>query len=541
MADNVAYGNGINGMVVHYTDRAALMNNTIANNGTVPLDAHRQRNSGLAINHSQDLEIVNNRVQVNVAGDAAIKVFGPTSGIRATGNQYAGGSSDLKMGFARYSPFGTGRRGVSIESACLTLDGRSEERRMGDARKGVALVLSALVWITTTNPRGHAQSASVPAMAIPKTWDNQAIATLEVPVADPIGSPKHVSADYYYAIPVALYKSYSVYAPGHEPPGYMDWLERQDPQIIWDDAGHAPALRTAADWLKAGEVVFDAPVTFVRRGDAQAAWVTDRAWLEQTATPVAGDGTLPFARYVIRRKGEVELGDFSCSTCHTRVLPDGSVLKGAQGNLPFNQRSALRMRAEDARTRDSTLFLRARQLRDEAMRAAPWLTPDPQARLGQMSIGELATELESMPPGVISRQRASLFYPVQVPDLVGVQDRHYLDRKGLVLQRSIGDIMRYAAMNRGAFDGGDNLANHNGFIPADPPSFRTLPTPATQGRYSDEQLYALALYLSSLRRPPNPNSFDAVAARGEKVFGREGCATCHTTPLYSNNKLTPAV
>jgi Di-haem oxidoreductase, putative peroxidase len=95
-------------------------------------------------------------------------------------------------------------------------------------------------------------------------------------------------------------------------------------------------------------------------------------------------------------------------------------------------------------------------------------------------------------------------------------------------------------MNRGAFDGGDNLANHNGFIRADPPSFRTLPTPATQRRYSDEQLYALALYLYSLRPPPNPNSFDAVAARGKTVFGREGCATCHTPPLYSNNKLTPA-
>jgi hypothetical protein len=412
---------------------------------------------------------------------------------------------------------------------------------MRDARKAFALVLSALVWITTTNPRGQAQPATAPAMVIPKTWDDLAIATLEIPLADPIGSPKHVSADYYYAIPVApVYKSYSVYAPGHEPPGYMDWLERQDPEIIWDDAGHKPALKTGADWLKAGEVVFDAPVTFVRRGDAQATWVTDRAWLERTATPVARDGTLPFARYVIRKKGEVELGDLSCGTCHTRVLPDGSALKGAQGNLPFNQRSALRMRAEDARTRDSTLFLRARQLRDQAMWATPWLSPDPQARLGQMSIGELASELESMPPGVISRQRASLFYPVQVPDLIGVQDRHYLDRTGLVLQRSIGDIMRYAAMNRGAFDGGDNLANHNGFIPADPPGFRTLPTPATQRRYSDEQLYALALYLYALRPPPNPNSFDAIAARGEKVFGREGCARCHTPPLYSNNKLTPA-
>jgi len=60
------------------------------------------------------------------------------------------------------------------------------------------------------------------------------------------------------------------------------------------------------------------------------------------------------------------------------------------------------------------------------------------------------------------------------------------------------------------------------------------------GRYSDEQLYALALYLDSLQPPHNPNKFDALAARGRTVFGHAGCATCHSPPLYTNNKLTPA-
>lgn len=31
-----------------------------------------------------------------------------------------------------------------------------------------------------------------------------------------------------------------------------------------------------------------------------------------------------------------------------------------------------------------------------------------------------------------------------------------------------------------------------------------------------------------------------VAARGKQVFEREGCGTCHTAPLYTNNKLTLA-
>jgi len=57
---------------------------------------------------------------------------------------------------------------------------------------------------------------------------------------------------------------------------------------------------------------------------------------------------------------------------------------------------------------------------------------------------------------------------------------------------------------------------------------------------SDEQLYAIALYLDSLKRPPNPNKKTALAIKGEKVFQNEGCAMCHTPPLYTNNKLTPA-
>jgi parallel beta-helix repeat protein len=106
VADNVAYGNGINGLVVHLTDRVSVKNNTIANNGTVPLTASRQKVSGLVINHSQDVEIVNNRVQVNVPGDAAIRFFGGVSGVTASGNQYAGGPSDLKVGAARVSDIG---------------------------------------------------------------------------------------------------------------------------------------------------------------------------------------------------------------------------------------------------------------------------------------------------------------------------------------------------------------------------------------------------------------------------------------------------
>ena len=92
---------------------------------------------------------------------------------------------------------------------------------------------------------------------IPKTWVDAEMEELEVPLADAAYSPKHVSAEYYYKIPVRpIYKSYPVYAPGKEPPGYLDWLKQQEPEIVFD----ATKLKTEADWIKAGEIVFDAPL-----------------------------------------------------------------------------------------------------------------------------------------------------------------------------------------------------------------------------------------------------------------------------------------
>ena len=53
--------------------------------------------------------------------------------------------------------------------------------------------------------------------------------------------------------------------------------------------------------------------------------------------PLTLEGTVPFYRYVVREKGKVELGSFSCGTCHTRILPDGTIVKGAQGNFPMGR------------------------------------------------------------------------------------------------------------------------------------------------------------------------------------------------------------
>src|SRR4029453_11795093 len=105
------------------------------------------------------------------------------------------------------------------------------------------------------------QTAFTP--VIPKTWDEKALASLEVPLPNPEFSPKAVPADYYYRIPVRpIHRGYPVYAAGREPAGYFDALKQRDPEVIWNEAGIRPRLEMEGDWIRAGETVFDAAIFF---------------------------------------------------------------------------------------------------------------------------------------------------------------------------------------------------------------------------------------------------------------------------------------
>ncbi|HEY6989681.1 MAG TPA: hypothetical protein VH369_14905 [Bryobacteraceae bacterium] len=323
----------------------------------------------------------------------------------------------------------------------------------------------------------------------------------------------------------------------------MDWLKRQEPQILWDDAGHRPALRTEADWIKAGEAVFESPLIFTTGVLPDQ---LKKALYQSTGRPVATDGVDPFAAIIIRQRGKIEVGFAGCSDCHTRVMPDGSILKGAQGNNPVNRGIAFAVHAGFDQAKDKEAFLGFRRAGERAQFEVPWLKLSEQPDYSLLSINEIAAMNAGIPGGVFARQGTSVLSPPHTPDLIGIKHRHYLDATGLEQHRGIVDLMRYAALNQGA----DSLANYDGFIPADFPNFKKLPEPdqlhfAIAGivqpdRYSDEQLYALALYIYSLEPPPNPNKLDTTAAHGQKVFQREGCAMCHRPPLYTSNKLTLA-
>jgi hypothetical protein len=62
------------------------------------------------------------------------------------------------------------------------------------------------VWMsfafTTLLAAGYAQKpAAAFKPVVPRTWDEQAFAELELPLAVPSHSPKHISADEYYRLP----------------------------------------------------------------------------------------------------------------------------------------------------------------------------------------------------------------------------------------------------------------------------------------------------------------------------------------------------
>jgi len=353
--------------------------------------------------------------------------------------------------------------------------------------------------------------------------------SFELPLAVPEASPKHVPSSYYYALPVRpIYKSYPVYHPDHEPDGYFEELHSAEPAVVFDEA----SLVSEGDWIAAGRLVFEAPISY---GPVAMTLeeVRDPALFTDTSLPTTPEGIMPFARYVVREKGNVELGQGSCAMCHTRVLDDGNVILGAQGNFPFERIGARSVELDPPPPGVLRMI-------ERALTATPWLE-ETEVRWGTISDEEINEAVKRAPTGTIIRHGNHLDYPAKIPDLIGVADRKYLDATGLVRHRSIGDVMRYAATNQTL----DMLSSYDGYIPLGRDE-RELPPPGegffagTDSRYSDAQLYALAQFLYSLKPPPNANVPDVQTRRGNEVFDREGCAVCHTPPLYTNNALIPA-
>ena len=248
------------------------------------------------------------------------------------------------------------------------------------------------------------------------------------------------------------------------------------------------------------------------------------------------DGTLPDLLWVPTDKG-VALSAPACASCHTYYHPNGDAVAGAPlgGGRLFRSAPIMpQMHAEHRLVNASSPFVMGK---DQPIGAwlyqawgVPWRDDDIHKRLKTITAEEydVLRRWYGTARG-LPRWNGSIYYPHKTPDLIGVKGRKYIDATATHLHRDIGDLMRYAAT----------------VMVAEPVQFGThrVLAPGSQRvqvRRSDEALYALALYIYSLKPPPNPHSFDDQARAGQKIFEREGCGGCHTPPLYTNNKLTLA-
>jgi hypothetical protein len=147
----------------------------------------------------------------------------------------------------------------------------------------------------------------------------------------------------------AIYKSYPPAGPADDFETNVSGLREREPEIVEFDTAK---LRTKEDWIRAGKAVFEMPTLLIPNGVRPTTFL---------------------GRIVVRQKGQLDLGNFSCANCHTRRMPDGTSIAGAQefftreyvlSKLPI--RTPPKEAVERARVRNLQFF------------ATPWLDPRPE-------------------------------------------------------------------------------------------------------------------------------------------------------------------
>jgi hypothetical protein len=376
-------------------------------------------------------------------------------------------------------------------------------------------------------------SAALPAQAptqAPRIWDDAALADWATPVASLNVRPGHYSSAEYYSVPAENLRTYPVYHPDSEPPGYWEELQKKKPEPLVD----ASKIRTTTDWIAAGERAFREVDNFWSRTD-------DPALIAQARNPRTfegvfklPDGTAFGPRWLVTAEG-VRLSSPACSACHFTVRPDNTVAfagprgpRAPGGGLLIPR--GLGVIAAGA-PRAMQRFYADDSLSTAAWRTwtVPWASDERIERLRNTAADGLQG-LASGDPGVFNRPHGSPYYATKIPDLHVLRYSRYLDATGTHRLRGPEDAARYAAFITGA-------------DPMDfgPHRILTDVQRRVRFRYADEVLYAIGMYLMSLEPRKNPESAAAgVLARGEQIFRREGCVTCHVPPNYTSGRLTLA-
>ena len=385
----------------------------------------------------------------------------------------------------------------------------------------ITLGLCALVALWTTL---IAQSVTVP-----RIWDDAALADWATPVAGLNVRPSNYSAAEYYAVPGDNLKTYPVYPPDKEPPGYWEWLQQQKPEPLVD----VTRIRSTQDWIEAGERAFhDLGSLVVRTNDpVLIAQARDASVFQGVLT--LSDGGVVGPRWVVTPDG-VMLTARACAACHQDHREGnqrrGAALPAVRPGMPLVGAQGTQYRLRRAYDGDGIGMALWREF------ATPWSPDERVEQFKTQTLGELqqlnreGRLAGAFSGGVFARTNGSPFYVTKILDLRGLKYSRYMDVTGSHRLRGPEDVGRYAAL----VTGNDKLE----FGP------HRMLSDAQRGvryRYADEVLYAIGVYLMSLEPPKNPNPPPAdVVARGERIFEREQCGVCHAPPSYTTGKLTLA-
>jgi hypothetical protein len=376
-------------------------------------------------------------------------------------------------------------------------------------------------------------SAAVAAQAptaVPRIWDDAALADWATPVAGLNLRPSHFSSAEYYSVPGDNLRTYPVYHPDAEPPGYWEELTKKKPEPLVD----VSKIRSTEDWIAAGERAFRELDNFWSRTD-------DPALIAQARNPRTfegvfrlPDGTAFGPRWLVTAEG-VKLTSPACSACHFTVRADGTVAfagpRGPRppGSPPLIPRGLGVIAAGAPRAMQSFYVGDPRPMAVWRMWSVPW-APDERIESRRNTDDRELQGLAAGDPGVFNRPHGSPFYATKIPDLHILRYSRYLDATGTHRLRGAEDAARYAAFITGA-------------DPMDfgPHRMLTDAQRRVRFRYADEVLHAIGMYLMSLEPAKNPNPAAAdILERGEQVFRREGCISCHVPPNYTSGKLTRA-
>ncbi len=357
----------------------------------------------------------------------------------------------------------------------------------------------------------------------PKIWDDKALEDWATPVATLGVRPAHFTAAEYYAVPADNLKTYPVYRPDREPPGYWEWLQKQKPEPLVDGS----KIRTRVDWIKAGETAF----RFLDKPDGR----TSDPTIIQAFRDISNyrgvwtdpDGTVIAARSAVTESG-VKLSTTACMPCHAKLLTDGNI----ELSSPYPGVPAKLSPLPVPRLPGALHLVRGDSIPVGLWRVftVPWAPDEHVENLRNQTQTEAIREVFRNNGTTSPRTHGSPFYATKIPDLHPLRYNRYIDATGTHRLRGPEDVARYSAFVSGA----------------DPMEFGRYKLLEPQQRrvffrFADEVLYAIGVYLTSLEPRKNPDVGPGeLVTRGRGVFARENCAQCHAPPNYTSGKLTVA-